>query len=258
MNIRLDYLSGPILGHKRRCEILEQTLKDRGHNINADGIPDWLIVDYPKEQIPERQPCKNRLIMGALPQERGDWAWHPLLAPSDRVLTGLPWLILDPKMIQYPKTAKKDEILVTCGGADPHHLTEDIMKILNPDAVVLGPQFHRPLLVFSDTTIYPGPSYEQMMMILSSYRNIVCSWGTTVFESLYFGANVFPIVLNRDHEYEAERLGIAFLRKEEIERLPLLIDTFGGKMMVSPTIDLLGAVRLCSFLESFVNERTSD
>ena len=258
MKVTLDYLTGPVLGHKRRCEILRKVLVDRGHKVNNYGYygygfydDDWSVVDYPKDQFPKRVKCHNRLVMGILPQEEGDWAWHPLAIPTVNTLTGASWLILDPKLGDYRDHPKRDEVLVTCGGADPFHLTEQILSLIHVDAVVIGENFNRHIEVPMNTTFHYYPSSYNMMEILSSYRTIVCTWGTTVFESLYLGAKVYPITLSDDHADEAFRLGTMFIRKESIGKLPDWMKETNHWNIDRPLIDLLGAERLCKFMERF-------
>lgn len=251
MKVTLDYLTGPVLGHKRRCEILKKVLVAHGHEVGQFDEPDWLVVDYPKEQFPKRASCKFRMVMGVLPLEKDDWTWHPLAVSTANTLTGVSWLILDSKLADYRDHSKRDEVLVTCGGADPFHLTEEIIKLIKPDAVIIGPKFNRPMEISSDVVVYAAPEYEQMMGILASYKTIVCSWGTTVFESLYLGAKVYPITLSSDHMEEAHHLGIMVLRKESIHKLSIWMDETSSWDIERPPIDLLGAARLCSFMERF-------
>jgi spore coat polysaccharide biosynthesis predicted glycosyltransferase SpsG len=116
-----------------------------------------------------------------------DWAWMPLTYAREKTITGGKYLIIDPILDDIGKKCiERGNILVTCGGADPFKLTEQILSIVPAsklNGVVIGPNFNRNVFVPSEWVVYNAPSFDEMRTIMASYKKIICAWGTSVFES---------------------------------------------------------------------------
>lgn len=246
MRVKFDYLdNGTVLGHKRRCEILREAVIARGHDIAVDG-PDWLVVDYPLGSFP--QPTgERRLVMGTLPLDARDWAWHPLGEPgNDRTLYGARYIVLSPEVEKYLEVPKTQSLLVTCGGSDPMHLTERLLDILPSGSFVVGPNFGREVEASDGWQRYGPLSYDGMLMLMARHRSVVCAWGNTAFEAAALGAHVVAVTIREEYEQEAERLGMPFVTKDELEQVP---EVMGRASVSSYGIDTLGAQRVVEFME---------
>ncbi len=259
MRVRFDYLQGPVLGHKRRCETFRQVLEEHGNSI-VDSNPDFLIVDYPEESIPEPIDQTPRLLMGTLPRYPQDYAWHALGPHHAQTLTGREYLILDPQLLNYKDSPKTGGLLITCGGADPYLLTElllsqEVLFDFTDVAVILGPGFGRSVNVPTSVKTFTSLNYNAMLKVMSSYHQIICAWGTTTFEAMYLGAHVIPIVLTKDHQDEAKRLKCSYVTQENAQSAFTLVKRGVGHLpahhlSVDYGIDLDGASRLCLWLEA--------
>ncbi len=244
MIVRFDYLNGPVLGHRRRCEILRQALIDAGHDISEVGRSnDWLVVDYPPEDFPPGIKLGRRLVMGVEPIENNDWGWHPLASVAkDRMLVGREYLILDPRLENFKgEPVKQGSVLITCGGADPYHITEKLIELLPGGNVVIGPNFGRKVNIPVPFIRFGGLGYEEMMLELARHETVVCAWGMTVFEALALGARVIPITFNEVFAAEARALGITAYPVGDI---PAILPA--GEQI---EVDLRGAQRTVRFME---------
>lgn len=249
MKLQFDYLQGPVLGHKRRCEVLMQVARECGYQI-VDSNPDWLIVDYPSGQIPTWDGHSRRLLMGILPQVATDYAWHPLGAPGTHVLTGIQYLVLDPKLALYKQREKRNWFFVACGGADPLNLTPRLLKLLPTDSevyyncVVIGPNFQHEITAPTGWQVLHAPDNAKMLEHMVQYRTVVCAWGNTAFEASYLGCRVLPIPTCDEHIAEILRFGLKPVLPTQLHTLP--------ERLLEPAwyvkVDLLGAKRLLEVL----------
>jgi spore coat polysaccharide biosynthesis predicted glycosyltransferase SpsG len=214
MNIAFDYLQGPELGHRTRCEILKKELSARGHRIvDIHEDRDWLVYDYPT--LPTTVPMGyKRLLMGQLPIAMNDYAWHPLGPEARNTMHGARYIMVEKYAYKYNKDR---EILITCGGSDPCRLTQRILDGLgrrNWSSVVIGPNFGEEIFQIHDWNIYLAPTYATMQELMHRYRIVICTWGQTVFEALLMGASVLPITTCAAHEAEAKVLGAPYITRE--------------------------------------------
>ena len=250
MKLQFDYLQGPVLGHKRRCESLMQVARECGHQI-VDDEPDWLIVDYPTSQVPAWDGYKRRLLMGTLPQVDTDYAWHPLGKPGKHTLTGIEYLILDPKLELYKKHPKRNWFFVTCGGADPLNLTPRLLRLLPTDTkvyyncVVIGINFQHKIEIPDGWQVLYAPDSTKMLDNMAQYRTVICAWGNTAFEASYLGCRVLPIPTCVEHVSEILRFGLEPVLLDQLDLLP--------QKLLEParyvSVDLLGAKRLLRALD---------
>jgi hypothetical protein len=222
MIVAFDYLEGPVLGHAARCNLLREELLQRGHIIvNKLGASDWLVVDYPPDQLPAPKSETRRLLMGHQPVYFFDYAWHPLGSAGERVLTGAQYIIVDPAIAEFPPKywANRNPLLITCGGADPFHLTEKLIEMLKSSyvtGVIIGPNFNRAVRVPDNWSVYENVRSAHMPLVLSDYRDIIATWGNTVFEGLAVGARVIPITTQPEHPAEARKLRMPFIQREHL------------------------------------------
>jgi spore coat polysaccharide biosynthesis predicted glycosyltransferase SpsG len=257
MRVKFDYLQGPVMGHKRRCELLIKELVKRGHEIVTYN-PDWLIVDYPEKECPA-PTNERRLVMGMPPQNSNDWAWMPLTYPRERAITGAKYLIIDPLVGKY-RGRKGVGTLLTCGGADPNHFTEAVLAVLgerndSPEygytsTVVIGPNFKRDIAVPKGWKIAYHPSYENLLSLMSEHGFIICAWGTTVFESVCMGKTTIPIAQCDDHVDEARFMGMAALTRDTLDNY--IQDISQANKDKSFDLGLRGAEYTCKWLEEHV------
>lgn len=221
MRVKIDCLQGPVLGHKMRCQVLEAELIGRGHTIVLKGDYDWLVVDYPADQFPE-STGERRLVMGIPPQGGNDYSWNPLGDPGySRTLYGGEYIIVSPLVAQYTNRRKDRGLLVTCGGADPAHLSEKIIAMLPMGDIVIGPNFGREVEIPNGWESYHGLNHEGMIEVMSRYEIVLCAWGGTTFEALAMGAKVVTISINDTYTEEARRLGMAPLTLNTLQGIPL-------------------------------------
>ena len=265
MRVAFDYLRGPALGHKTRCEILQRELVARGHTIvGLAEAKDWRVYDYPTPPMAALEPCK-RLLMGQLPITAQDYAWHPLGAVAERTMHGPRYIIVDPYNIMTCFAVPKiSNILITCGGSDPFGLTERLLSALGHYAdnfhqdprwgisanigVVIGPNFGREVSVPFGITIYRAPNNTSMCYIMAQYNTVVAAWGGTVFEALALGCHVLPITTQPEHPAEAEILGIPYItRQHDFTDETLLFRKTGGNF----GIDYQGVTRVVEQMEAW-------
>ena len=250
MNIAFDCLNGPELGHRTRCEILENALVQRGHHIVSPygEAKDWLVYDYPCAPVSIPRGYR-RLLMGQLPIADNDYAWHPLGPTADKTMHGAKYIMVREYTYKYNGDR---EILITCGGSDPYRLTQRILDGLgrrNLSSVVIGPNFSEEILQIYDWSIYLAPTYATMQKLMRRYRTIICTWGQTVFEALVMGANVLPITTNAAHEAEAKVLGVPYITHEhDFSDKTLLLRAIKGNF----GIDYHGVERVVEQMEAWL------
>lgn len=225
MRVRLDYLNDDtVLGHKIRCEILAQELRARGHEI-TDRDPHWLVVDYPSDFTAREHAAPmgaQRLLMGMLPQEPEDWAWHPLHLSYPRTLTGSKYLLLDAnikKLVEWPKPKSK-QLLISMGGYDGWRLTEKLIEGARATraTVVVGPNFGRTLEAF-DIDLVVAPTHAKMLNLLDDHQRVICGWGQTAFEALALGCRVVPVVQSNEHADEASIYGLPYVTRNNLNKV---------------------------------------
>ena len=254
MRVAFSYLSGPVWGHRVRCQVLQRELTRRGHELVSVGYePDWLVVDWPNHQIPVL-PQARRLLMGQLPIRDADYAWHPLGGNHARTLSGIKYIIVDPELQQYGVQDREPVgILITCGASDPMHVTEHLLDVLPNDyvvTVVVGPHFNRNIKVPDNWTITEQvASNQQLVGLMQQHKLVLATWGTTVFEGLATGSLVIPITINQEQANEAHRLRMPFIKLE------YLYDYTLARMIATTPrnnygIDFQGAARTVDWLES--------
>lgn len=249
MNIAFDYLQGPALGHKTRCAILEKELVARGHRIvNQWDEKDWLVWDYPTWPHGDPPDCK-RLLMGQLPQDANDYAWHPLGAAADRTMHGARYIMVDQPSVSW-RDPMLPSILLTCGGSDPYRLTERLAKVLygRPHvSIVMGPNFGRDIQM--TWACYFAPNRDELRALMSTHHVTICTWGQTVFEALLIGASVLPIVTRSAHEDEANQLHIPYItRQHDFTDDTLLLRAVKGNF----GMDYHGAQRVVEQMEAWL------
>jgi len=270
MKVAFDYLAGPVLGHKQRCLILKDALVACGHEIvDRNKAKDWLVYDYPYVTAMSRfsvarqgniwngtvpDPAirgARRLFMGQYPRGINAYAWHPLGQHATHTLTDASYIMVDPYIKQLYATPKTKALLITCGGADPYHLTERLVARLGTQAAVtliIGPNFKRAMSVPVLWDTYYEPAHHTMLRVMAQHETIICAWGQTAFEAIALGAKVLPVLTTPEHILEAERLAIAsyltrFDSFRQIDkRLSQLLDDSYG-------IDMYGVYRLIAMME---------
>jgi spore coat polysaccharide biosynthesis predicted glycosyltransferase SpsG len=215
MKVAFDYLQGPALGHRTRCEILQRELIARGHCIVEpwDKQKDWLVWDYPCVPHATTVVGYKRLLMGQLPQAPNDYAWHPLGAEAERTMHGPQYIMLDKPSYTWSPSRN---MLITCGGSDPFGLTEKLLVALGHHqecGVIIGPNFGRALTVPEHWTRYDGLNSAGVTRTMSFYETLICAWGQTVFDALAMGTRVLPITTQPEHPAEAEILGIPYITR---------------------------------------------
>jgi hypothetical protein len=254
MKVAFDYLYGPVLGHRVRCEVLQEQLSVMGHRlVSADSEYDWLVVDYPANSIPEANG-NRRLLMGTIPSRTGDYGWHPLGPIANYTLHGTQYIIIDPKLQAYKNDEVKDGILITCGGADPFGTTERLLELLADEInvdVIVGPNFGRDIVVPKNCLRYDTLSHSGMAQIMAGYKTVIAAWGNTVFEALALGARVIPITTQPEHPAEARALGIPYIKRECLYDYTIAHE-LAGAPYCDYGIDFLGARRVVEFMEYVV------
>ncbi len=254
MRVRLDYLNDDtVLGHKIRCEILAQELRARGHEI-TDRDPHWLVVDYQSEFTAREHTAPTgaqRLLMGMLPQEPEDWAWHPLHLPQPRTLTGKEYLILDPsikKLAERP-TPKPKKLLISMGGYDGWKLTEKLIEGAGEkvSTVIIGPNFGRTIET-SNINLVIASNHQSMLRLLGEHVYVICGWGQTVFEALALNCQVVPIVQSNEHADEASIYNIPYVTRANIAKVWSILDKYMAWPAMKPP--LFGAERVVEFMEN--------
>lgn len=249
MKVSFDYLPGPVLGHKMRCEVLEDALLRRGHQIVSPCDADWNIVDYPSATL-ETLPVRGsgqRLVMGCYPLDARDHAWHPLAAPRARTMTGYQYLLLDTSLAGLYGTYPDISLTLTCGGQDPFRLTEKLLEILpgGNNHVVIGPGFDREITVPSGWWVHYAPTHRSLCKLMARSRAVVCAWGQTAIEALYLRPKVAALALYPEHLQEADLLGVEVCLKEHPEGVLNLLD----KTIDYIPLDLRGGNRVVDYLE---------
>ena len=251
MKVIFDYLPGPVLGHKMRCEILKRALLDRGHEIVTTGARDWLIYDYPTMPTEPAMGYK-RLLMGQQPYGMGDYAWHPLGDAGKRIMTGAEYIIVEPDIAKLRQSHKPLNILVTCGGSDPFELTPVLLGALRLSAncgVIIGPNFKYDVYAPPNWKSYLAPDHNTLLSIMNQYDTVVAAWGGTVFEALALGCKALPITTQPEHPQEAKKLGIAYLeRTDAFANLNARISNLPRK---DYNIDAMGAERTVMQMEKW-------
>ncbi len=249
MKLQFDYLQGPVLGHKRRCEILMQTARAMKHQI-VDHDPDWLVVDYPSNQLPTWDGHSRRMMMGVLPQNESDYAWHALGPKAERTLHGAEYLILDPKLADYKKKPKYNRFFVACGGADPLNLTPQILPLVPADTFeydscfVIGPNFKHEFEYPHGWHIMHAPSPAVMLDYMACFSTVICAWGNTAFEASYLGCRVFAIPTCEEHIDEIKCFGLEPILPTELATLPKRL----LESVKQVKLDLDGAKRILQFM----------
>jgi len=248
MRIKFDYLTGPILGHRQRCEALQQRLELRGHAIVSDDNFDWLVVDYPEiPPCPTLSITQHRLVMGALPQTEADFAWAPIHESHERTLTGKEYLILDPALENIVSCDLVSRTLLTCGGADPLHLTEQLATVLEHVDAVIGPNFGRAVTRPFGWLILENLTRQAFLHDLAFHQRVVCTWGQTVFEAMGLQKAFVAIATQPDHLREANFLAVPCVKHDELDRIPELLE---AAQPHDYGVDLEGAGRVARFMES--------
>lgn len=250
MKIKIDCLQGPVLGHKMRCQVLEAELLKRGHRIVTDG-QDWLVVDYPESQFPP-YTGQRRLVMGVNPIGLNDYAWNPLGDPGyKRTLYGGEYIIVSPLVAKYINTPKTKGLLVTCGGADPAHLSEKIMAILPKGDIVIGPNFGRGVNIKEDWWGHYDLDHTGMIALMAQYKMVLCAWGGTTFEALAMGAKVVTIAINDTYVEEARRLGMEAVTLDNLQEVYWRLQTVEQD---NYGVDTKGVTRTVEAMEKWLDE----
>lgn len=253
MKVGFDYLEGPVLGHKTRCQILMLALHNAGHEIVNPNFakPDWLVYDYPT--VPTTVPMGyKRLLLGRLPIALNDYAWHPLGEPAKYTMTGPQYIMVQDHGLAYQPTRN---ILITCGGADPYFVTEKLVAALGEltdVTVVIGPNFGRTVQLPWHWSQEVGLDSAGLARVMSEHKYVICAWGQTAFEALAMGACVYPITTNDDHVLEAQRLGIPYTRHaDDFDGFNDLAWWF-GRAANNYGVDYQGVARVVAQMETWL------
>ena len=251
MRVKFDYLTGPVLGHRRRCEILHSILSKRDHVLINDDTFDWMVYDHP-ESPPPASPRKfqRRLVMGQLPVADTDYAWMPTHESHERTLTGKEYLILDPQLSWYKNMllSIRPNLLITMGGADPYCITEKLALLLaeHDATVIIGSGFNRDIQLPQNWYSLSRLTYNHMLAQLAASKKVIATWGQTVFELMYLQKPFIAIATQPEHLREAEYLGLPCLAMDELRYVPALLSELRGH---DHGLDLLGAQRVAEFME---------
>lgn len=253
MRVVLDYLTGPVLGHQRRCELLRQALEEAEHTIvPADSPHDWYVWDYPTAP-PPYSGLGWRLLMGQVAQGEQDWGWHATHAAAPRTLTGAAYLIVDPDIRKLHYPVRRRGTLVSFGGADPYQLTEAWLglasaKLEAPLTIVVGPNYQRVIPWPAGYTVAQTPTPQQMLAYMAQHRNVLCAWGNTAFEALACGCRVVAVAQSVAQAEEADCLGVPYVTKNTLA----YATHYFQKTLIRIRVDTEGVQRIVRFMESKV------
>jgi hypothetical protein len=277
MRLAFDYLYGPVLGHRRRCELLMTEMQRRNHSvldlatddcdIGCEAPHDWYIADFPRQielpELPRDFSYRRRLIMGDYPRLADDWAWHPLGEARERTMVGPYYLLVHPSLASLVKLPKERDLLITYGGAGSRELAEWLLGVsidwlrgqTLTYSVMCAPTSYQPTQT-RRRLVYRPTTYGEAMAVLSDHRYVLCAWGQTVFEALASEAYVIPVASKEQHFEEAARLGLHCVKIGDDAGLRAELEQIGERTM--PFVDTQGATRVAQVLERIYAQESSD
>ena len=130
-----------------------------------------------------------------------DWPGY-----EGQIKSGWEYYIMRPELEEYRENSAsiKHDFLVTCGGSDSQNLSKKLTSLIRHHwpssriAVILGP-------LADSKKSYLGEGIEtfvnpkRYLDLINRSRNIICTYGVTLFELAYLRKRTYFICLNKDH-----------------------------------------------------------